>query len=205
MTRRFSQVDQILGGLDRALRISTGANGRPERSAALRGDSGDQAALRRAHASLVIASGIQTGLQIPGQSPSATRQALDQQKRHDNALRELTNVMQLTQTTPSVVSPLLFAAATATGLVTSFSGDSAVRALGADSRRRSVATLEQSAAHLRESTHDNAKGLSAARFALQKGLKKSAAHSAYEPRMSTLKKKVFDYLQRSVDQITSKV
>lgn len=211
MIRQYSRLDTLLRQLDRGLRISTGATGRPGTSAPPTSTVSDEASLRQSHAALTITSGLQSGSALPRQAPSSVRQSEHVARNTDQALREITGAMARANVRPSVLSPALYGAAAAVGALTPLTGESARRALHADNRRRVVQALSEAADPqggdpAREAVTAHCKeAIDSASAAIRNYNHPTAPHSAYEPRLSIPTKKLFDLVQSATSKLVEKL
>jgi len=215
VSRRYSKVDRLFIQFDRALRTSTGSTGRPAPSVGgvENPNSVDHRTLRQAHAALTIQTGLQAGVSVPGESPSSARQSALRASCTESALRDVTLTMQRMGVGPSILSPAFYAGALATGVASAITGNTATRALHADSRRRVRRALGRADGDTDtsgdESLPDPEVGaaLERAREAIEKqnlsGV--TAAHSAYEPRPSVAVSKAFDAVENVVSRIVDKI
>ncbi len=209
MTRRFTQSDTILREIDRALRISTGATGRPTGTASGGSDETDASrALRESHAALTITAGLQAGTALTGQAPSAQRQSRQTMGNTDRALTLITNAMNQTDARPSLLAPALYLASVTTGAVTAMAGERETRALHADNRRRISRALDSTADRkskippMQDDGSVSEQAIAAAKVAIENRSHPDAPHSAYEPRMSSPVKKLFDIAETTISRLS---
>jgi len=216
VSRQYTRFDRLFSQLDRALRTSTGATGRPAVpvAGAENRSPEEHRTLRQAHAALTIQTGLQAGAGIPGESPSSARQSALRADFTESALRDVTLAMQQTGVRPSLLSPALYASALVTGVVTAITGDTATRALRADSRRRVRRALTPPEGYSDDRAEDNAASdlavdaaLASARESIEKqnlsGVR--VPHSAYEPKPSAAVGKLFDVVEKTVSKVVDKV
>jgi len=172
--RRYSPLDALIGAADKALRVTSGATGKP---AGVRQQvPSTQAELSAAHVTIAARSGVEEGL-------NAQSEAVD--TATPDAARTIGNIMQHAGARPSSLAGPAYAAGVVAGRLARLAGDEPAALLRADAENRARHAFDHAAEAVAAQSPDTAEQL-------RRGADNLAGTSRYSRRMPRPVRRLFD-------------